>query len=38
VNWESHALKVARLAGLPEEALGVAREVVRELRMEREKG
>jgi DNA mismatch repair ATPase MutS len=28
VNRRSHALKVARLAGLPEEAIGVAREIL----------
>jgi DNA mismatch repair ATPase MutS len=28
VNRQSHALKVARLAGLPEEAIAVARNVM----------
>jgi DNA mismatch repair ATPase MutS len=32
VNRESHALKVARLAGLPEEAIEIAQEVVREFK------
>jgi DNA mismatch repair ATPase MutS len=35
VNRESHALKVARLAGLPEEAIGVAEEVLRDFARER---
>ncbi|KJX98017.1 DNA mismatch repair protein mutS [Zymoseptoria brevis] len=37
VNRESHALKVARLAGLPEEAVKVAEKVVEELRKEAER-
>ncbi|KAL1967158.1 hypothetical protein VTN77DRAFT_3449 [Rasamsonia byssochlamydoides] len=32
VNRQSHALKVARLAGLPEEALNVARDTLQQLR------
>lgn len=37
VNRKSHALKVARLAGLPEEAIEVAGDVLRSLEVEREK-
>lgn len=36
VNRKSHALKVARIAGLPEEAIDVAREVLRDLENKRE--
>jgi len=36
VNRRSHALKVARLAGMPEEAVGVAREVLDSGRLGRE--
>ena len=32
VNRESHALKVAKMAGLPAEAIRVAGEILRELR------
>lgn len=32
VNRQSHALKVARLAGLPEEALNVARDMLRQMK------
>ena len=31
VNWQSHALKVAKLAGMPEEAIEVAKGVLKEL-------
>ncbi|EMC95114.1 hypothetical protein BAUCODRAFT_72421 [Baudoinia panamericana UAMH 10762] len=37
VNRESHALKVARLAGLPTSAIHIAEQVLRDLRKERER-
>ncbi|KAK3114933.1 MutS protein 1 [Teratosphaeriaceae sp. CCFEE 6253] len=38
VNRDSHALKVARLAGMPESAVAVAGEVLADLQRRREKG
>lgn len=38
VNRKSHALKVARMAGLPEEAIAVAGNVLRDLESKRAKG
>jgi len=35
VSRESHALKVARLAGLPEEAVEVAKKVLEKMRRSR---
>jgi DNA mismatch repair ATPase MutS len=38
VNCESHALKVAKLAGMPEEAVGVAAEVLADFQRRKDRG